>query len=740
MAEKKFSLIDYDERPRETIAYAQWREYESKFLIPSNVDASLNQYRDFFYGKQYDFTYASSTPKPVFNLCKEGAERITAKITGTKRHISFVADKEDETLNMMDNFYEFQMSEMDDDTITDSVTIRGIVDGTGVCFTTFDEDTIGTEGLYKGFLKRSIVPFEHTFWSNPWTNDPQDQRYLGYWINMEVSAVRSLVEGDSEEEIEWKKRHVCAEGFFDKTAPYDFDQIADSDMTRVFVRFFRVDGEVYFELSTEYVTLTSHPHALNPKLNERSIYKAMEGYEKRVSGDTKEGRDDSVSVDDYDTDVARYALFTKPVSQTHEGHVSAKDKFSRYPVSVFTPYPVDGCILGQSFVSFIIPNQKIVNYFFLSVALIAQNHAMPKILVKPGALGNQQYDNTPNQVVTDYTSVSELGGNGWGITRLGSGDAVNSNLIEIGSNIINLTRKIYGFDNLDAEKYASDISGYAYSQMVRQINLTLEIPQRRLWEYVKNNARTDLMYFKHYVDQAKYFEVRSDSQIELNENYRQMEQSLIDSGKSSIYQKGQVLPKTRRYEMHSLKNGFFDDEFNITLEVEQGIAGSELTESQHFNQLMQYVAQGNISADMLKVLVTNDPALSSKTRAKMKASIESLENSQLAVKDQQIQQLQEAISQLEQYMKFSQQVIKQQQLKQKATEQAAADQNKVAAQLIKSNASGAGGTLSESEVKSNNAKGISGTSFTKPSVENAVVSASDSSGVDNNQSIYNTGA
>jgi hypothetical protein len=716
-------LNTLDEKPQQTIAYKQWLSYQTNFLIPCNVINVLKQCRNFYYGIQYDFNYASNTPKPVFNLCKEGVERIGAKITGTKRHISFVADKEDESLNMMDNFYEFQTDEMDDDSISDEIVLRGLIDGTAVALTTHDQDTIGTEGLYKGFLKRTVVNFEQTFWSNPWTNDPQDQRYFGYWLDMEVGAARELVEG-TEEEKKKKKQLVVSEGFFDSPAPYHLDKVTDSDMTRVYIRFFRLDGEAYFEVATEYTDLSAYPHALNPKINESRIRKAVEDLIKKEKEGNSE--DSTTEVSDYATDQAKYALFTKAIAETHEGHVEAKDKFSRYPVSIYSPYPVQGCILGQSFVSMIIPNQKIINYVYLLVALIMQNHAMPKILAKPEALGDQSYDTTPNQIITDYSTASSLMGVGWGITRLSSGDAVNSNLIEIGSHLVSLTRKIFGFDDLQAEDVSKDTSGYAVSQLTKQINLTLEIPQKRFWRYIKENARTDLMYFKHYVDQAKYFEARSDSEMDLNENYRQMEQDMINAGKSSQFPRGTVLEKTRRYETRTLEKGFFDSEFNVSIEVEQGIAGSELTESQHFNQLMQYVAQGNIQADLLKVMVENDPGFSAKTRSKMKASLEGLETSQLAMKDQQIQQLQQVVTELQSYMKFSQQVIKHQQNKQKATEQAAAEQTKVAAEMIKAKdqEQAAQPQMSESEVKSNNAKGISGSSFSKGGSE----------------TIYNTGS
>jgi len=327
-------------------------------------------------------------------------------------------------------------------------------------------------------------------------------------------------------------------------------------------------------------------------------------------------------------------------------------------------------------------------------------------MAKPDALQGQEYDNTPNQILIDYSSLTSQGGNGWGITKLGSGDAVNSNLIQVGENLIALTRKIYGFDSIDSDNFSSDTSGYAYSQAIKQMNLILELPQKRLWRYCKECARTDLMFFRHYVDEARYFYSNSDAEAALNEAYRDMNQKLIAAGKTD-FPSDHVLPATRKVETGTVGQGFFDDDFEVTMEVEQGIAGSELTESQHFNQIWGYVAQGNIPADMLKILIVNDNAISSRTRSKLLASIEELEMGQMAQYREEIERKDQAIAQLESYFNFAKQTIDVQRRRQAATERAAADQARVAGEMLRQHAQ----PMSESEVKSLNAKGVSGGSF-----------------------------
>lgn len=710
MSDKDRGIVLSDTgKPSETIAYQQYRSYYEHFLLPGGIIEALNERRRFFRGDQYAKNYAKNAPKPTLNLVQEGVIKIAGKMVGTKRHPTFIADKENEALDDLESFYEYQTKKMNRELTIADATIVALIDGTSVIFTSFDADTIGTEGLYKGFLKDAVVPFEQTFWSDPWTDDPQDMRYCGYYIDMEVSAVKSLIEGDKNTK-EIKSKFIAKEDFFAGPPPYDFDKITDSDLTRVYVRFFRIDGETYFEVSTQYVTLTDHPHAINPDVTEKRLTELAKQLREASGTDAKGHK----LVRDYKTDPAKYTLYTDAVRQSHSGHVKEKRKFSRYPVAVCIPYPElpRRCILGRSLAAAIIPNQKLYNYCYLLVTLIMQYHAMPKWIAKPGALGNQVIDNTPNQVLIDYTKIQDVGGNGFGLTRMSSGEAINSNLIEIGDTIAANTRFILGFANLEASGTNID-SGYEYAQRMKQVNLPLEIPQQHVWHFCAELARNDLMYFTHYVDNAKFYSVRSDSEAALNEDYRRMSQAMINSGKSQL-PKGTILPKTRRFEVRSIDKSFFDDEFDVTIEVEQGIAGSELTESQHYNQIWQYVAQGNLTADKIRMLVNGDPAISRKTRARVGAALEELETSQLAMKDQQIQALQQAVSELQSYMKFSQQVIQHQQAKQKATEQAALEQNRVAAQLLrgKEQAAAGGQPMSESEVKSLNAKGISGGSFT----------------------------
>ena len=658
-------------------------------------------YFDFVAGKQYQNTDNNGLPKPTFNICREYVEKVSAKLLEIKPAVSFIAEVDTENLQSLDNFYEYQMKEIDDEEITSQVCKQGIIDGVSVAITSFDSDTQGIASLFKGFLKRKVIPFENTFWENPYCEDEQDQQYWGYVFPMEVRAVKKMVEGKSKKEIDElvipEDYFICSSAYTNKST----DDI-DNEIVNVYVRFFRIDGEVFFEMSTRWCDVYEYPHALNPKMNEKIAKLKKKDLLKKLKN---EEIDDDKEIVDYDFDDGKYTLFTKAVRFNKKEYDKQKSKFYRYPVAVYKPYPIVGSIVGESGVALIIANQKIVNYIFLLITLIIQSHAMPKILAKPEALKGQEYDNSPNQILTDYTPLAS--NVQWCITRLSSGDAVNSNLIEIGSNIIKLTRNINGFDDL-ISNLTNDTSGYAYQQVVRQANLTLEQPQKRLWKYIKSNARNDILYFKHFVPKAKYYTKMSDSEFELNENYRAMAQNMMNNG--VIPQ--EELPKTQTIRVKEVDEKMFDADFNVCIEVEQGVASSQISESQHYQQVFQYIASGNLDADKIKMLIQNDPAFSAKTRQRIMYSLEALETSQLQLKNQEINELKQMVDTLITNLKTSSQNLEYLKMRDQAKDKALQENIKQNKAFFESFANQVN-TKTESEVKAMNAKGVSGGSFAK---------------------------
>lgn len=683
-------------KPNETAAYQCAEKFKAGYLATTNFIQAANQYREFVAGRQQKAEATDGSPNPMLNITGEFAKKVQAKILETKPSVEFLADIEDKNLQSLDDFYEFQMGAINADEFNAQAVWNGVVDGIGITFEAFDQDTLGCKSKFRGFLKRMTTPFERTFWANPYCDDPQDQKYIGYWDIMSIEAVKDLCEDESKKEL------IVPEDYWDNQEAYTTktDQM-DFLTIKVYTRFFRKNGEVAFEVATKYCNLYNSAHYQNPEKNEQILIEMQKEYEKKV----KDGTDEQIrSHIDLDMDAQKQVIYEKAKKVSSNGE--SKGKFWAYPVSVYRPDPRPGNILGYSMIPQLIPNQRVINYNLKLMSLIIQNHAMPKMMVKPGALRGQTYNTSPKNMIVDYTPISA--GVPWGVTRLNPGDAVNSNLIEITNGLVNMTRQTVGSADLIGEAE----SGYEYQLQLGQQNLSLQQPLRRYWEYIKNMAKVDLLFFKFYLKEAWYHKVLSPSEYQLNENYRMASQDLVNSGQIPSIA-NQMLPQTRRAKAEKIDGSMFSEDFQINVIVQRGIASNEVTESEHFEKVFQYILAGNADADKINMMITNDPAFTQKTRSRLLASLKSLEISQLQLEKQKTEQAYSVIEQLTKKMEDMNTVITYLKKRDESRENALKDslkQNEAVARIAQTSAAN---QMSESEVKSQNAKGISGGSFNK---------------------------
>lgn len=675
---------------KETIAYSCYKRYQDNFLKRSGVLDVLKQSRRYYKGQQYENTN-DGLPKPIINICREYVEKVSAKVVGTPYSVDFISESDDRDLHKLDDFYDYQMGMISDKEFNAEVCKRAFIDGVAVVFTSYDRDTYGGKGIYRGFIKRHIVDFEKVFFENPTLEDYQDQRYIGYAETMTVGACRALIEGSKKRKEEIGK--LLIPDTYELIDNANIDEDIDSKTITVITRFFRdEEGEVMFEVCTKYANLYEYPHYLNPKKNEKKLKTIID--------------DDNKGEDYLNQQSAHYMSYTKAEEQSDKEYSKCLKIFTRYPVSEFRPYPQPNSVLGDSGVGKIIPNQNIINFTLLLQTLIMQSHAMPKYLIKPNALKGQVIDNSPSQIITDYTPYAN--GN-WGITRLNSGDAVNNSLIEFSNNLINITKVTNGFENLTSDNMSGDISGYAYQQYVKQANLTLEIPQKRFWLYIKDNAKTDLNYFRHYVDNAKFYTTMSESEYDMQNSYRNMAMDLQSIG--DLPSDGRPLPDIKTVQSRDVTKDDFMKDWEVSIDVQQGILGSEISESQHYNQVFQYVASGNLDPDMIQAFMECDPSFSRKVRSNLVKALEASRNSQVAMLKAQIQQYQSTLQDMATQMKGYAQQINLQQKQVEALKKATVENAELNKQVALDAKANAGMLQSEGEVKSNNAKGIENSSF-----------------------------
>lgn len=662
----------------ETLAFKRWEDYKTRVLIGGNVLASLEEARNFVRGKQY--AVKTNAPQPVINICKEAVDSKTAKITETKTRIRFITESNLADNNIMEEYYDFVQQAIDDREFNDRVVKKALIDGTALSITTYDKDTLNVKGKNKGGIKRSIIPLESWFFEEIWKEDIQDQKYLGYARKVSIKTARDMCESQDKETLD----KICSDEMIDALGRIvESNETTDTDRVTIITMFERdKDGEVFYTVSTRFVDLIKPRYLSTTKAANDSLMELNE-----TNDDFKNSSED------------KNTLFEPPETR------KKVPTWSRYPVNVYSPEPIDNSFLGESSVTPLIQNQKVINYTYLLTTQIIQNNASPKFLVKEGALKGQKITNTPGQVLTDY---SPYGYTGWGISQLSGGmGSVSNEIINFSANLVSMTRRVNGFDNLTADQMSSDVSGYAYQQYTRQMNLPLMIPQRRYWQYLKETARTDLLYFRYYIQEADFFIMKSNSEIELQETYRGMSQDLINTDENYAIggaTKEQQLPEVKPYTYKTITMENMLENWDIHVQIEEGIETSQASQGQRYEAVMQYAVN---SPDMAQVYVENHPALDRSTKENFKKSFEAYKNDKIHQLEAQISEYQNVIQQQNDQLKQNQEQIAIINNRLQAQQKAFTEQNKtnVEAMNVMMN------TKEQGEVKSNNARGIQGTSF-----------------------------
>lgn len=715
-----------------TIEY-QYYELDKRYKgsedkVGTNLKKMIDQAQDFFNGKQFRNPNISNNIRVQMNICKLSVEQKASKICGTPIYITFTSDNENVDCVKLRQFDEYNQNKIHLRSFSRQSAFNAQINGTEIAYIRWDEDDTSYKGIYKGGLVLEHIDPRNFAVANPYLDGDaersvQSQKWIMFWKDMELRAVKNLIEGTKDEKEEKIKKLYREVGVKDDS-PTEYDKVAHS-LIRVFTRYFRVDGEVYFTCSTEYVELFAYPKPLNRRLHKAKIKKIVDEYKKQY----EEGRvdDNQDLVSDYDIDYENIIMpIYKDTKLSDEEYKNIKEKFSLYPFAIYESNPVNGSFFGKSDISNLIPIQKGLNYLIGMVLKCAENNAFNKVIVKPDALQGQQITTEPGQVITDYSGFT----NAWGI-QFGSSQPIPNSLFEFALGLFELSRKVYGFTEvMDGTITNQDISGYAMAQMIKQSNTAIEQQQLMFFEFHQNLAAIRLMYYKHYVDKAKFTHEKSEIEYESDEQARLQMYNFLASGNQS-----KVFPNAKKEDFATPSHKvtvldisgeeLYGSNFDIAIDVMQGTTDSKVIEQQTFDNLTINGALNNMDADTLDFYISCSPSLSARTRAEMKKAIELKRNSEVSILKQQLQEITNKTLQVVEYAqkleaqlnvttKYANNMAKEFKNKINASnrisegmfkEMQAMKQNQTNQENIVNKQS-----LTPGEVKSNNSRGIEGTS------------------------------
>ena len=640
-----------DDKQNLTISYQLYEQMNNNAEV-EKLRRRVKVAQDFYNGNQYPVSDKFMI-KVTMNICAFMVSIKASKLCGTPIYLAFTADNPDTNCTALRQFDEYNCHKLALDGENYQAAINGMTNGTEITFYRWDDDDTTYKGIYKGGLKLEHIDPRNFLVANPYLNDIQNQEWVMFYNEVTLGELKKIMEYRDGEKKEDKIEMLEAEA----RMQYDDDHIdksqINSALVRVFTRYFRVNGEVYFTLETKTVDLFAYPHPLSRKNAANKIKKIVDEYLKEK--ETEEGyRDENGNlVKDFKIDYEDMIMnSTKKDFMNDDEYKEIKEKFSLYPFATFEPIKENRSFYGRSDVVTIVPIQKAINFMISMLCKCAENNAYNKIFAKPDALEGQEITNEPSQVITDYSQFT----NGWGI-KMAESQPMPNGLLDFTNGLFQMTRIVYGFnDVMDGSITNQDMSGYMLNQMIKQSNQAIEQQQKLFWEYNVRMAEIRLMFYKHYVDKAKYTFEYSDSELEDEEIARKTMYAKLAKGEQLETMPNATLDdfakETSKVQLREIRNeDLYGVNFDISIDAMQGLSDSKLIEQQMWDNLLLNGGIQNISPDILEMYLQASPNISPRTKAELKRVVNNLRQSTIQKQQATIQELSSRLEQAVEYIK-----------------------------------------------------------------------------------------
>lgn len=695
----------------------------NSFKSGKNIDYTISKCIDFYEGRQYDTENFGNVPRLTLNICKQDVNIKASKLNGTKTYIQFTCSDSSYDCTTLQHFDEHQMAQLSTTESEFYSAINGLVKGTEILYMLYDENATYTMGIYRGGLIEEHIDPRNFYVANPLLHDLQSQKWVMFTKEEEIGALREILEYKDDIDREEKLELLTPDGMSTLS-----ENEINHTLVKTYTRFFRVDNEVFFMVSTDKVDLFLYPKAMNPNLNKsigKKLQEDLEKHRKKMEEGEYDVKDIEYSfdiVEDFDIDYERTCI---PLIKFHElndsEYYNEKNKWTLYPFADFIPQRRDDMYYGDSEILNVQSSQRAVNFILSMMLMATQNNAYNKVIVKEGAI-RQPITNKPSEVIYDYSK-----GNTFGI-KFAESQPIPNELFNFAHNLVQITKDTNGFgDIVSGQSATNNMSGYALQLATKLANTMIEQQQNIFWNFKKKKAQIRLLFYKFYVDLAQYTFELEDYEISRKESARKELLNRANRGVNGIEYSNEAMKMlhtpTRRVQVREFNGANLKDKaFDISVEVMAGLQNSELSESEMWNNLIMNGNMDKLAPEMLELYLQCNPAVSQANRNKARVIVQKRKQEENYQLRQQNMQLVKALEQLgNEYKQVNDQLKYVRAYNDNLTKEFTDKlntQNKVIERLQ-------GGTqpqpqqqsfatqngVSEGEVKSNNSRGINGTSF-----------------------------
>ena len=563
--------------------YDAGREYQNSLGLTTQIPLNV----DFYEGRQWpQRTEATKNiPRPVVNIIKFIVRNKKASIVGAPVSVVFTSNQHPELAQKLTEFNQAIENEMEMDDLRNRKVDEGIKKGTGITHYYWDAEARGEIGEYEGGVRAEIIDPLNVFFANPQEHDEQKQKWIIIAARVEVDAAKNMLS----EKYKKNAERIVAD---DADVKYTDEREQDgTKLCTVLTRYYRQDGEVYYERAVKQTMLHDGIPVTPP--TKREIEAEVE---KEFAGTTT----------DENMDAGEDKLQDEAESEPE----AVGRRFTLYPISVYNYELREKSIYGIGEVEELIPNQKAINFIYAMQLLSIQNLAWGKWIVKNGALGKQKITNSPGQVLTDHTPYGVTG-----ISRTQE-PPISNTPMSYADNLMNMTRVVVGSTEvMTGEAQSSGQSGQAIANLQAQALKPIQELRERYLRSCKREAQIIKQYYELFYDGRQYEHKGKD-------------------------ENGKLLYTNETFSGEEMRGIRFD------ISVEAG-AGTPYSESLEVSLLTEYLAAGRIDFETYLELL---PAQIATFKTTLLKKVKESSTMQLQQMQEQLAALQEQIQQYDAYL------------------------------------------------------------------------------------------
>lgn len=572
------------------------KQYQKTIGIESSIPLCVDFYEGRHWGKVSDKT--KTLPRPIFNQIEMIVDSKGSGILATPLKVLFTSQEAPELANKLTAFNRQMEKEMKLEDIWAEMVDQAEVEGSSFLHFFWDAEARGKRGEYKGGTRAEVIEPLNVLVHNPRETDIQKQKWIIIETRCELDAVKAMCQSKADA---------------DKIEPDDNENLRDekeqdgSKLVTVLTKYFKKDGEVYFEKVTKNVFICEAT-ALNPEINKKLIRAKQ--------------KEDFAESNLPDTPKAEQVSY----------------KATLYPIEVYQYKKRKNCIYGRGEVEPIIPNNRVVNFNTAMMSKSVEDQGFGQVCAKEGAMAKgDKYTNDPTKLLIDRYK------GGTGFYTLNK-QPFNPQTYQLNKDILETTRSVTGATEvMTGEIMGANQSGASIAYLQQQAQKPINKLSTRYRKFRERCAEILLQFYVLFYEGKEF-----NNEMETEEAKAILQGQLAQQGVSGEQATKELANiGTEPIKFKDFFNGseFSDYDFDITIEIGAATQYSEIVTVGILDNLLN---SGKIS---LRTYYNIYPQNLLPCKKELLKDLDNQEQGQIAQLTQMVQNQQ---AQLEQYAKVTQ--------------------------------------------------------------------------------------